>query len=181
MMSGLALEAGYTPRGGQAAISDGGSGGEGGSGKGYEFTAVMSPEMLPGLTVGGGFGSLEDGGTTHGKDRDEETIFATYALGPLSFGYQWSEDDDAGSTTYTTDIYGASFNVNDVFSVSYQYGETEYDKTSGTDITAEFEGISAAYNVGPMAIKFTHNEGKNYNGTSGTNDEHRELNLSMSF
>ena len=71
--------------------------------------------------------------------------------------------------------------VNDVFSVSYQYGETEYDKSSGTDVTAEFEGISAAYNIGPMAIKFTHNEGKNYNGTSGKNDENRELNLSMSF
>ena len=84
------------------------------------------------------------------------------------------------STIYTSDIYGASFNINDVFSVSYQYGETEYDKTAN-DVTAEFEGISAAYNIGPMAIKFTHNEGKNIGGTAGTNDENRELNLSMTF
>ena len=136
--------------------------------------------MLPGLTVGAGTGSLEEGGTTHGKDYDEETFFATYAFGPLSVGYQWSEDDDNGSTQYSTDVYGASFNVNDVFSVSYQYGETDYDKT-GTDVVAEFEGISAAYNVGPMAIKFTHNEGKNIGGTAGTDDENRELNLSMAF
>ena len=49
------------------------------------------------------------------------------------------------------------------------------------DVTAEFEGISAAYNIGPMAIKFTHNEAKNVGGTKGSNDENRELNLSMSF
>ncbi len=182
VISGLALEAGYTPRGGQAAVADGGSGGEGGSDRGYEFTAQLSPEMLPGLKIGGGFGDLENGGTIHDKDREEQTMFATYAFGPLSVGYQWTEDDDNSSTQYTTDVYGASFNVNDVFSISYQYGETEYDKTTaGADVTAEFEGISAAYNIGPMAIKFTHNEGKNYNGTSGKNDENRELNLSMSF
>ena len=179
---GLALQAGWTPRGGQAAVADGGTGGEGGSGRGWELTAVWSPEMLPGLKVGAGIGELEDGGTTHGKDYDEETYFATYTFGPLSVGYQIAEDDDNGSTQYTTDIYGASFNVNDVFSVSYQYGESEYDNTGATaDVTAEFEGISAAYNIGPMAIKFTHNEGKNVGGTSGTNDENRELNLSMSF
>ena len=183
LMGGLALQVGYQPRGGAGAIADGGSGGDAGASafkNGYSVTAQYSPEMLPGLSVGGGMGENEEGGTTHGKDREEQTWFATYAFGPLSVGYQWSEDDDNSSTVYTTDIYGASFNINDVFSVSYQYGETDYDKT-GTDVTAEFEGISAAYNVGPMAIKFTHNEGKNIGGTSGTNDENRELNLSMAF
>ena len=181
VMPGLAMQVGYTPRNGQAAVADGGSGGEGGDGRGYEFTATFSPEMVPGLSVGGGFGEVEDGGTTHGKDREEQTLYATYAFGPLSVGYQWTEDDDNGSTVYTSDVYGASFNVNDVFSVSYQYGESEYDNSSGADVTAEFEGISAAYNIGPMAIKFTHNEGKSIGGTSGVNDENRELNLSMSF
>jgi len=182
LMPGLAIGLGWTPRGGQGAISDGGSGGEGGSGRGWEATATWSPEMLPGLKVGGGFGELESGGTIHDKDLEETTMFATYAFGPLSVGYQVSDEDDNGSTQYTTDVYGASFNVNDVFSVSYQYGESEYDNTGATaDVTAEFEGISAAYNIGPMAIKFTHNEAKNVGGTKGSNDENRELNLSMSF
>ncbi len=94
--------------------------------------------------------------------------------------FQVAEDDN-GTTTYDTDIYGVSFNVNDSLSVSYQYGET--DGYAG-GVTAEFEGISAAYNIGPMAIKFTDNSGKNINGiTSGAsqNDDNRELNLSMSF
>jgi outer membrane protein OmpU len=183
LYSGLALQASYQPRGGSGAVADGGTGGEVGSAafkNAYSITAQFSPEMLPGLKVGGGWGENDDGGTTHGKDREEQTYFATYAFGPLSVGYQWSEDEDTGSTVYTTDIYGASFNINDVFSVSYQYGETDYDKT-GTDVTAEFEGISAAYNIGPMAIKLTHNDGKNVGGTTGVSDENRELNLSMAF
>jgi hypothetical protein len=182
LMPGLAIGLGYTPRGGQGAISDGGSGGEGGSGRGYELTAHYSPEMLPGLKVGAGMGDLEEGGTLHNRDLEETTIYATYAFGPLSVGVQRSDEDDNGSTQYTTDVYGASFNINDVFSVSYQYGESEYDNSGATaDVTAEFEGISAAYNIGPMAIKFTHNEAKNVGGTKGLNDENRELNLSMSF
>jgi outer membrane protein OmpU len=179
LMDGLSLTAGYNPRAGSAAASDG-STSPGSAGRGWEVSASYSPEMLPGLTIGGGLGEL-DNGAGNDKDQEEDTIFATYAFGPLSVGYQMSNDDKSGGTNHATDVYGASFNVNDVFSVSYQYGETEYDKSSGTDVTAEFEGISAAYNIGPMAIKFTHNEGKNYNGTSGKNDENRELNLSMSF
>ena len=59
-------------------------------------------------------------------------------------------------------------------------------ETSGYtgNVTAEFTGVSAAYNIGPMAIKFTDNSGKNINGiTTGTtaDDNNRELNLSMSF
>ena len=66
-------------------------------------------------------------------------------------------------------------------SASYQYGETD-GYSSGA--TADFTGISVAYNIGPMAIKFTSNEGKNINGiTTGVSadDTNRELNLSMSF
>jgi len=62
-------------------------------------------------------------------------------------------------------------------SVSYQRGET--DGYSGGK-TATYEGISAAYNIGPMAIKFTDNSGTSMNGTTN-DDDNRELNLSMSF
>jgi len=183
IMSGLALSAGYQPRAGAGAIADGGTGGEVGNGgkNGYEFTAQYSPEMVPGLKIGAGMGEVESGGTIHERDREEQTYFATYAFGPLSVGYQVATDDDEGTTEHSTDIYGAAYNVNDVFSISYQYGETEYDNATGADVTAEFEGISAAYNIGPMAVKFTHNEGKNIGGTSGLSDENRELNLSMAF
>jgi hypothetical protein len=112
-----------------------------------------------------------------GKDKDDDTYFATYAYGPLSIGYQNSEVDN-GTKTYDSDIYGVSFNVNDSLSVSYQYGETS--GYGGGNNQSEYDGISAAYNIGPMAIKFTDNSGKNMNGTTN-DDDNRELNLSMSF
>jgi hypothetical protein len=133
--------------------------------------------MVPGLSVGGSIGQAEDA-NAGSKDTDEETYYATYAWGPLSIGYQIA-DIDNGTDTFDTDIYGVSFNVNDALSVSYQYGET--DGSGATYTTAKFEGVSAAYNIGPMAIKFTDNSAKNVNGAETDDDDNRELNLSMSF
>ena len=173
--SGLQLGGSYNPRSGAASNADGAT--SEGSGKaGWEFAADWSPEMIPGLRVGGVIGQCEDCNAAS-KDQDEETFFASYAYGPLSIGYQVA-DIDNGTDSYDTDVYGVSFNVNDALSVSYQYGETDGSNAAYT--TAEFEGISAAYNIGPMAIKFSDNSGKNMNG--GTeDDDNRELNLSMSF
>jgi len=176
--SGLQLGVSYNPRNGAGHQADGATG-EGTGDQAYEFAADWSPEMVPGLRVGGAIGTC-DNCVAGAKDLDEETWFATYAYGPLSVGYQVA-DEDKGATSYETDIYGVSFNVNDALSVSYQYGETS-GYTGG--VTAKFTGISAAYNIGPMAIKFTDNSGENINGiTSGVNqnDDNRELNLSMSF
>ncbi len=178
VMAGAQIGVSYNPRSGSAAAADGATS-EGSGKSAYEFAVDWSPEMVPGLRVGGAIGSCEDC-VAGGNDLDEETFFATYAYGPLTIGYQ-TADEDKGTTNYDTDVYGVSFNVNDALSVSYQYGETE--GYTG-NVTAEFEGISAAYNIGPMAIKFTDNSGQNINGiTSGVsqNDDNRELNLSMSF
>ena len=176
--AGAKIAVAYNPRGGSGAAADGATS-EGSGGSQHEIGVDWSPEMVPGLRVGGAWGSYEGGGTS-GKDLDEETYFATYAYGPLSIGYQVA-DEDNGTTNYDTDIYGVSFNVNDALSVSYQYGETS---GYAAGITSKYEGFSAAYNIGPMAIKFTDNSAKNQNGiTSGVSkdDNNRELNLSMSF
>jgi len=173
--SGLQLGGSYVGRSGAASNADGAT--SEGSGKdAWEFAADWSPEMVPGLRVGGSIGQCEDCKQGN-KDLDEETVFATYAYGPLTIGYQATDVDD-GTKKYDTDIYGVSFNVNDALSVSYQYGETS--GYGGANNQSEYEGISAAYNIGPMAIKFTDNSGKNMNGTTN-DDDNRELNLSMSF
>jgi outer membrane protein OmpU len=178
VFSGAQFGVSYNPRNGSSTAADGATS-VGSGGRAFEYAVDWSPEMVPGLRIGGAIGNC-DNCNADNKDTDEETWFATYAYGPLSIGYQVA-DEDNGTTNYDTDIYGVSFNVNDALSVSYQYGETE-GYTGG--ITAEFTGISAAYNIGPMAIKFTDNSGKNINGiTTGASadDNNRELNLSMSF
>ena len=179
VFSGAQIGFAYQPRSGAGSNADGGTSGGATDtqGEGFEYAVDWSPEQVPGLRVGGAIGKCSDcmAGTL---DRDEETWFATYAYGPLSIGYQVADEDD-GTNTFDTDIYGVSFNVNDALSVSYQYGET--DGSAAAYTTAEFRGISAAYNIGPMAIKFTDNSGKNINGAATDDDDNRELNLSMSF
>jgi outer membrane protein OmpU len=179
VISGAQIGFAYQPRSGAAVNADGGTSGNATDtqGEGFEYAVDWSPEMVPGLRVGGAIGKCSDCGAGT-KDTDEETWFATYAYGPLSIGYQVADIDD-GTNTFDTDIYGVSFNINDSLSVSYQYGET--DGSAATYTTAEFTGISAAYNIGPMAIKFTDNSGKNINGAATDDDDNRELNLSMSF
>ena len=176
VIAGAQIGVAYQPRSGAAANADGATS-EGSGGKGTEFAIDWSPEMVPGLRVGGAVGTCSDCKAGN-KDLDEETWFATYAYGPLTIGYQVGDEND-GTNTYDTDIYGVSFNVNDALSVSYQYGETTGGGSAYTD--SEFKGISAAYNIGPMAIKFTDNSGKHINGSATDNDDNRELNLSMSF
>jgi len=177
-LAGAKIYVGYNPRGGSGAVADGATGGEvGGGEQAYEVGIDFSPEMVPGLRVGGVIGEYENG-ASGANDLEEETWFATYAYGPMTIGYQVAEEKN-GTTSYDTDIYGVSFNINDALSVSYQHGET--DGYSG-GVTAEFTGISAAYNIGPMTIKFTDNSGKSINGSTTTlDDDNRELNLSMSF
>jgi len=179
VFSGAQIGFAYQPRSGAGSNADGGTSGNATDtqGEGFEWAVDWSPEMVPGLRVGGAVGKCSDCGAGT-LDTDEETWFATYAYGPLSIGYQVA-DEDNGTATFDTDIYGVSFNVNDALSVSYQHGET--DGSAATYNTAKFTGISAAYNIGPMAIKFTDNSGKHINGSATDNDDNRELNLSMSF
>jgi outer membrane protein OmpU len=178
VISGAQIGASFNPRAGGANNADGATS-EGSGKRAYEIGVDWNLEQVPGLRIAASTGTCEDCNAGN-KDTDETTYAATYAWGPLTIGYQVN-DEDNGTTSYDTDIYGVSFNVNDSLSVSYQYGET--DGYAG-GVVAEFEGISAAYNIGPMAIKFTDNSGKNINGnTSGVSkdDNNRELNLSMSF
>jgi len=177
VFAGAQIGISYNPRNGSTHAADGATGGEvGGGADAHEIAVDWSPEQVPGLRVGGAIGECDDCNAGN-KDTEEETWFATYVYGPLSIGYQVA-DESNGTTSYDTDIYGVSFNINDALSVSYQYGETD-GYTGG--VTAEFTGISAAYNIGPMAIKFTDNSGKNINGVDTDDDDNRELNLSMAF
>jgi len=175
-IAGAKIQVGYIPSAGSAAAADGATSAADSGLSAYDVGVDWSPSMIPGLRVGAAMGEC-DSCSGANKDLDEETWFATYAYGPMTIGYQVAEESN-GTTSYDTDIYGVSFNINDALSVSYQYGET--DGYTG-NVTAEFRGYSAAYNIGPMAIKFTDNSGKNINGSTTTNDDHRELNLSMSF
>ena len=167
--------------------SDGSSSGAGQSA--WDFALTGSGDMMgiDGLSWGTGYGEAEAGQETNaaGSYSDDKhwTVFANYAMGPATFGYQMSgiQAGSNGTAGENTDAWGLAFNVNDNLSVSYGEREVEYDKASATNVTEDGEGIAVAYTMGSMKIAGNRNEVKNNAGTSGSDDSMTEIALSFAF
>ena len=108
-------------------------------------------------------------------------MYFKYAMNNWTFGYQRGVVDLDGATQYNSDIFGISFSVNDNLSLSYQNIEVEYDVASGADRTAEYDGFSVAYTMGPAAVKLQHSDGSNLGGAANTTDKNTEVSLSLTF
>jgi outer membrane protein OmpU len=178
---GLNFGAAYSPAVGSASTSDGGNAVASGKGSGYEFAVTAANLGVDGLSLGAGTSSINEGSSSGVKDADESTMYVKYAMNNWTFGYQRGSVDFDGATEYNSDIFGISFNVNDNLAVSYQNIEVEYDVLSGTDRTAEYDGISVSYSMGPLAIKAANSDGKNLGGAANTTDENTEISLSLAF
>ena len=178
-VAGVVIGAAYSPSRGAADQGDGGT--AEGSGRGYDIFVTAVP--MDGLKVGYGRGTLEGAGTTANTDIDESTMFLTYAMGAVTVGYQVASDEDAGGTDHNSVGYGITANLTDDISVGYQHLETEYDAlaAASADVTGKFEGVSAAYSMGNMAIKFVKNDATNLGGSTASDDNMSELSLSFAF
>ena len=141
-----------------------------------DFGVTYTPDMVEGLELGYAMGTTE---ITAGSEVDESTMYATYAIGGLTVGYQISDYDAASATNSDDSIaIGVSYAVNDDLSVSYNEHTVDVGSTS-TD--QEAEGISASYTMGGITIAGHSNEMKAVGGTSGVNDEGYEINVSFAF
>ncbi len=141
-----------------------------------DFGVTITPEAVDGLTVGYAMGTTE---LTEGTEVDESTMYATYAYGSFTFGYQVS-DYDAPTAAASDDstAWGISYNITDDFSVAYN----EHTVDIGSSTTdQEADGISASYTMGGITIAGHKNEMTSVNGSSGTDDEGYELMLSFAF
>jgi outer membrane protein OmpU len=133
---------------------------------------------VEGLTVGYAAGENGLSGTSA---IDTETMYIKYVYGPVTVGYQESEQEADGTTNddeYTS--MGISYAVNDNLSISY--GVTEYDdKNSTTD--QESTAFNFSYTMGSMTLAGGHatvdNQG---NSSAAINDvTGYELDLSFAF
>ena len=181
-LGGIGFGVGYSPNVGSGTSSDGGSSaGTPGIGSGYEVAVTAANLGVDGLSLGIGSASIDEGSSSGVKDASERTMYLKYAMNNWTFGYQRGTVDLDGATEYTSDIFGISFNVNDNLAVSYQNIEVEYDVASGTDRTAEYDGISVSYSMGPLALKVANSDGENLGGAANTTDENTEVSLSLAF
>ena len=167
--------------------SDGSSSGAGGSA--WDFAITGTGEMLgvDGLSWGAGHGISDPGeqANTAGEPGDDEhfTGFVTYAMGPMTIGYQESHiaKGKVGGTNETTQAWGIAFNVNENLSVSYGEREVEYSKASSAHVTEDGEGLAVAYTMGSMKIAGNMNEVSDNDGSAGSNDEMTEIAVSFAF
>ncbi len=131
---------------------------------------------VDGLTVGYAQGDVE--AVTNTKS-DEHTMYAKYAMGPLTVGVQTSEKDvDGGSTSDTESTgVGITYQVNDDLTVGFGNHTVEFN--TGED--QEATGVSASYTMGSLTIGGAFNNVDNI-ANSRTNDRSAyELGLTFAF
>jgi outer membrane protein OmpU len=111
---------------------------------------------------------------------DQVTFGGTYTTGAVTMGIQRTNIDKAAvnSDEDRTHI-AASFAVNEDLSISYGMSTVQFESAAKTD--QEDSGFGASYTMGSMSLTAAFNSSDNVSGTSGTDDEHKEIGLAFAF
>tara|TARA_A100001388_G_scaffold214542_1_gene165024 strand:- start:779 stop:1714 length:936 start_codon:yes stop_codon:yes gene_type:complete len=134
-----------------------------------EYTGV------DGLRLGMAMGESE---ATAGTEIEEDTFFATYAMGGITIGLQMSEYDTSAATGDTESTgFGVSYQVNDDLTVSY--GSHEIEKDGSDD--QESSAIGVSYTMGSMSLSATMNKVDNVAHTSTSDLQAYEAGVTFSF
>ena len=175
----------YTPdaSGGSASNDKAYSGAASNQGAGYDLTLELSDAVtgMSGLTIGGGIASVDNPLDGQG-DVEDATVYATYAVGGLTLGYQWSEADlgtTTGAQQYDNTGYGITFAVNDDLSIGYNHYES--DQTNTTSVTNEASSFQIAYSVGGASIRLAEAQSDNQDYQTGVTYDRDNTVLSVSL
>ena len=176
-----------------ATSNDKGVGGDsGGIGSGYDIT-VGSTGLMDGLNVFAGMSTIEQSASVSGAgydaNRTQYVAGATYAVGSVTVGYQYSKDNlqNAGigaASYYQNDAYGVSFAVNDDLTLSYgMHKSNKATNDAAASIELEAQSLQMSYTMGGMSIKFAESSVDNASYTSGTSADWdgRTIALTLAF
>ena len=172
-----------TSKGGTRASADGGNDtGITGTTKDVVITFDGSA-LVDGLS--GGVMSSTKSMTAAAADDDEiHGVWLNYTTGPISVGARGSSVDSgtAGAATKDVEAFSVAFNVNDNMSISLATQDVEFDKTAGgVNVTETIDAINASYTMGAASVRATMSEASDDAGTAGSDDEHMEISLVLSF
>ena len=119
-------------------------------------------------------------GTTVNNGTDIVTFGGTYTTGATTLGIQRTSIDFSAANSDTDRTHlAASFAVNEDLSVSWGMSTVEFESAAKTD--QEDSGFSASYSMGSLSLNASFNSSDNVGGTSGTDDEHKEIGLAFAF
>jgi outer membrane protein OmpU len=157
---GIALKAAYKPSKGTALQSS--------TEIGVAYTG------MEGLTVKAAMGE----NNTQADQIDLSVLGITYAMGPVTVGYQSNESDRGTGVDEDFTAYGISYAVSDDVSVSYgasslDYGDTQEDQESSA--------VSISFTAGGVAMSASHQTTDNVAGTDASDNTSYEINFSFAF
>jgi len=110
---------------------------------------------------------------------DQVTFGGTYTAGAVTAGIQMTSIDFAAANTDQDRTHiAASFAVNEDLSVSWGMSTVEFE---GGSTDQEDSGFSASYTMGSLSLNASFNSSDNVGGTSGTDDEMKEIGLAFAF
>ena len=130
---------------------------------------------IDGLRVGYAAGTVE---INTGTEIDEDTMFATYAMGGMTVGVQVSNaDSTAANGDLESTGFGISYQVNDDLAISYGNHEIDY----ATNDDQEASAIGVSYTMGSIGLSGTMNRVDNVSNVNATDLQSYELGISFAF
>jgi hypothetical protein len=183
---GLTARLHWSPNAGGSNTNDKGSSGTHDGGSGWDFTLVATDAMtgMSGLTIGAGISEVQKNWVNSDGDAEEQTIYATYAVGGFTVGYQWSEEDlgiSANEQQYDNEGYGITFAINDDLSIGYNHYESK--QTSTANVTAEADSIQLAYSYGGASFRIMDASAENmdYSTAADQDRDNTVISLGLAF
>ena len=166
-VGGATFTAAYQNDGGAAAVEESYT----------DFAIAISPEMVDGLSLGYASSDNQAGVAV---DIKKTTMYATYAVGALTFGVQSSDYDHTTTNSDQESLaMGVTYAVNDDFSIGYNEHSLDFESTSLSD--QDSSGVSASYTMGGMTLGGAMNTTDNIQGTSTRDNDGYEFTLSFAF
>jgi len=179
----IGVELGYSPKGNDTYVADGGTAGISTSYSSGREAAVRIKGN--GLNAGVYASEVErETGSTTDSDPLDASFFVNYTMGSVSLGYQKGYIDrgaDSAAATATTSVkaiaanagifeaeqMSIAFNLNDNMTVSYTDQEDTYDGQSSTinDSTMDTTSLNLACTVGTRSVAIVSSEQDNPSGT----------------
>ena len=163
IVDGLNVMVSYTPSGTGEVLSS------------TEFGATYSG--VDGLTIGYATGT--DGGAGAASEVDNRNMWATYAYGSVTVGYQANDSDSkvaSADKTYTGMVI--TYTVTDELAVSYGTADIDYEANA---FDQESTSIGASYTMGSMTLSGVHNKHDNISGSSAALADRSIYELGLSF
>jgi outer membrane protein OmpU len=164
LVDGFSIAASYVP-------SNGATEAESSVDLAVEYTGVE------GLTIGYAVGENNAAGGT--GNLDLSTMYIKYAYGPVTVGYQESEQDSTAATNDDDfEAMGITYQVNDDLTIGYN--ESSYnDGNKSSD--QENSNLSAAYTMGSMTLSIAMAEEKNRGGSTKAVDDVKGYAINLAF